>query len=265
MPPTRIVGVSYLNARPLLAGLEAGIPAPFPYEFTVAEPSACAELLGSGTAQVGLVPLAALPALPQVWAYPHLGIAAAGETTSVLLVAKVPLPEVRVLAAHTASRTSVVLARLLLAALHGAYPRVVPAAPPVAAMLARADAAVIIGDAAMACQSPSGFSSYDLAAMWQRWQRLPFVFALWGVAEAAPPGTTELLEASYAYGRERWEALLPRWAQEHGTELPRTRKYLQSRLRFKLGGQERQAVKQFLALAENFGFLNRREAVFLHE
>jgi chorismate dehydratase len=264
VPPTRIVGVSFLNARPLLAGLEAGLPAPFAYEFTVAEPAVCAALLEAGSAQVGLVPVAALPALPQVWAYPHLGIAAAGETTSVLLVAKVPLPRVRVLAAHTASRTSVVLARLLLAALHGVRPTVVPAVPPVEAMLGSADAAVIIGDAAMACPSPDGLARYDLAAMWRRWRGLPFVFALWGIASPVPSWVPELLESSYAYAQQRWEVLLPRWAQQHGAGLPRTREYLENRLRFRLGEAERRAVQEFLQLAAEFALLPAREEIFWH-
>ncbi len=37
--PVGIVGVRFLNARPLLAGLEAGIAAPFAYDFATAEPS----------------------------------------------------------------------------------------------------------------------------------------------------------------------------------------------------------------------------------
>jgi len=111
--PVGIVGVRFLNARPLLAGLEAGIAAPFAYDFATAEPSVCAERLGSGSVVTGLVPVATPPAMPAVRALPTLGVACRQEATSVLLVSRVAPEKIRTLAVHTASRTSVALARLL--------------------------------------------------------------------------------------------------------------------------------------------------------
>ncbi|MGZ6028896.1 MAG: MqnA/MqnD/SBP family protein, partial [Myxococcaceae bacterium] len=128
--PISIVGVRFLNARPLLAGLEASLPAPFAYRFSTAEPSECAEQLGAGGAIAGLVPAAALPFLPGVRALPTLGVAARQEVRSVLLISRVPLRKVRTLAAHAASRSSVALARLLLAERWGVRPQVVEARPP---------------------------------------------------------------------------------------------------------------------------------------
>jgi len=90
-----IVGVRFLNARPLLAGLEAGLPAPFPYRLTTAEPAECAEEFEAGRAVAGLVPVATLPFLPIVRAVPGLGIAARGAAKSVLLISRVPLEEIR--------------------------------------------------------------------------------------------------------------------------------------------------------------------------
>ncbi|MGC8915881.1 MAG: menaquinone biosynthetic enzyme MqnA/MqnD family protein [Thermoanaerobaculum sp.] len=259
MPPLVIVGVSFLNARPLLAGLEAGIAAGFPYLFSVAEPARCAEALKAGHAQVGLVPVGALPELPNVAAYPHLGVAARGETTSVLLVSRVPLPEVRVLAAHTASRTSVLLARLLLKARYGVEPRVVPAAPPVEEMLAHADAAVVIGDPALALDGTPGLFRLDLAAEWMAWRGKPFVFAVWGLGPGVGAQVLPLLNASYEYARDHWEELLPRWSAEHGLALDRTREYLERKLVFSLGEEERSGVAEFLKLAAAEGLVPPRE------
>lgn len=259
MLPVSIVGVKFLNARPLLAGLEAGVPASFPYAFSVAEPARCAELLRDGQAHVGLVPVGALPHLPEVVAYPHLGVAARREATSVLLVSRVPLDQVRVLAAHTASRTSVVLARLLLKARYGVEPQVIPAVPPVESMLAHADAAVVIGDPAMAVDGTSGVHRCDLAAEWLDWRGKPFVFAVWGMVPAAGRDVPALLQASYAFGQEHWDELLPQWAAAHGTSVARTRDYLERRLHFQLGEEDRQAVGEFLQLAAEAGFVPRRE------
>ena len=260
--PITIVGVQFLNARPLLAGLEAGIAAPFPYRFATAEPSACADRLGSGEAVAGLVPVAALAGMPGVRAHGGLGVAARQEVHSVLLVSRVPLEEVRTLAAHTASRTSIVLARLLLGERWGVRPRIVPSRPPLASMLAAADAAVIIGDPALAVCGRTGFLEVDLAGAWVEWTGLPFVFAVWGVGGAAPAGLAPVLERSFGFAREHWAELMPRWAQEHGVGLDETRAYLEDTLAYRLGDGERAGAREFLRRAEGAGLLPRRDGMW---
>ncbi len=260
--PAGIVGVRFLNARPLLGGLEAALPAPFTYRFGTAEPSECADLVTRGEAVAGLIPVAALPYLPEVDAVPRLGIACREEATSVLLVSKVPLDQVETLAVHTASRSSATLARLLLAGRWGVAPRVVPATPPLETMLAGADAAVLIGDPALAVQGRSGLLEVDLAAAWVEWTALPFVFAVWGVRREAPPELEVLLEASLAYSLDHWEELLPRWAEMHGIGIGRTREYLERTLTYRLGDEERAGMEEFLRRAAAAGLLPLREGVW---
>ncbi len=253
--PVSIVGVRFLNARPLLAGLEAGIPAAFPYRFEAAEPATCADRLAGGAADVGLVPVAALPAAPGLRALPALGVAARHEVRSVLLVSRVPLERVCTLAAHTASRTSIALARLLLAERWGATPRVVPARPPLDAMLADADAAVIIGDPALAAHGRTGLAEVDLAGAWVEWSGLPFVFAVWGIGPVRRAGVESLLERSLEYAEERWVDLVPAWARAHGLGHDETREYLGRTLTFRLGERERAGAEEFLRRAAGAGLL----------
>lgn len=257
-----IVGVRFLNARPLLAGLEAGIAAPFPFAFSTAEPSVCADALAAGRAAAGLIPVAALPGLPTTQALPDLGVAARHEVTSVLLVTRVPLARVRVLAAHTASRTSVTLARLLLAERWGARPTVVPARPPLEAMLSEADAAVIIGDPALAVHGRTGFDEIDLAAAWVEWSGLPFVFAVWGLREEAPAGMATLLGESLAYAERHWQELLPHWSAMHAVGVAQTERYLTEALVHRLGPAERAGMDEFLSRAAVSGLLPRRAEVW---
>ncbi len=260
--PIAIVGVKFLNARPLLAGLEAGIPAPFPYRFSTAEPSECADRLGSGRALAGLVPVAALPFLPGVRALPTLGVAARHEVRSVLLISRAPLGSVRTLAAHAASRTSVALARLLLAERWGVRPRVVQARPPLESMLADAEAAVLIGDPALHVEGRTGLEEVDLAAAWVEWTGLPFVFAVWGVQSAATPSLDVLLNESLAYGRAHSHDLIPRWAEAHGVEPEDARSYLQETLTHTLGEEERAGLQEFLRRSALAGVLPARAEVW---
>jgi len=260
--PAGIVGVRFLNARPLLAGLEAGIPAPFPYRFEAAEPSVCADRLAAGEACAGLIPVAALPVIPRVYAIPSLGVAARHEVRSVLLISRVPLERVQSLAAHAASRTSVILARLLLAERWGARPRVVSRQPPLEGMLEGVDAAVIIGDPALAVHGRTEFLEVDLAGAWVDWAGLPFVFAIWGVGVMAPAGIEALLERSLGFAEERWGELMPGWAQAHGVGLDETREYLENTLTFRLGDRERAGMQEFLRRAAEAGLLPRRDEVW---
>jgi chorismate dehydratase len=260
--PVSIVGVRFLNARPLLAGLEAGIPSRLCYRLATAEPSACADELALGNAVAGLIPVAALPEIPDAFALPSLGVAARGEVRSVLLITRQPLSRVRTLAAHTASRTSVVLAQLLLAERWGARPRVVPARPPLAAMLENADAAVLIGDPALRVSGCTGFEEVDLAAAWAEWTKLPFVFAVWGIRSAAPNGIGSLLEESFAFAVEHWAQLVPQWAEAHDVDVAATRDYLGETLSYRLADAERKGVDEFLARAARAGLLPGRREVW---
>lgn len=257
-----IVGVRFLNARPLLAGLEAGIEAPFPYRFEAAEPSVCAERLARGESAAGLVPVAALPVLDGVIPWPELGIACRHETTSVLLVSHVAPERIATLAAHTASHTSIALARLLLAEKWGVRPEVVPASPPLETMLGRADAAVLIGDPAFKVHGRTGLREIDLAAAWVEWTGLPFVFAVWGVRREAPDGLGDVFHRSLAYAEGHWDRLIPAWASIHGVAESDARRYLEQALCFRVGEAERAGMDEFLRRARESGVLPSREAVW---
>src|SRR5207248_359598 len=101
-----------------------------------------------------------------------------GPVRSILLIAKCPAPEIRTLAADTSSRTSVELARVILSRRYGAMPVRIPHAPDLPAMLRAADAALIIGDPALALDPAHlPYRVYDLGAEWVEMTGLPMVFA----------------------------------------------------------------------------------------
>ena len=80
---------------------------------------------------------------------PDLAIASDGLIASVAVYAKGPIDRVRTLALDTSSRTSVALTKILCAKRWGIAPAFTPAAPDLPAMLAGADAALLIGDLAL--------------------------------------------------------------------------------------------------------------------
>jgi predicted solute-binding protein len=225
----RYGAVPYLNARPLAEGLSP---------LVLATPAELAARFARGELDVALLPVAAGEAmgLPRVG---ELGIAAEGPVESVLLFLRREIAAVKTVALDPASRTSAVLARLLLEEAMGLSPRY--AGPP-------ADAELLIGDAALV----RGFKDeprLDLAEEWTRWTGLPFVFAAWyGDARAAPA-----LEDAYARGRGG----IGRYAREAGLDLPpeRLERYLRDRIRFRIGPREEAGRALFVQRGRARGLL----------
>jgi len=255
--PLGITGVSFLNARPLVAGLEAAIAAPFIYTYRSLPPTECAAEFASGHAIASLVPVGSLPFLPPLQIVPSLGVACRGEVRSVLLVSKVEANRIRRLAAHRVSGTSVALAQTLLLAQWGARVEVVKAAPPLATMLEGVDATVIIGDPALAICGRTGLLEIDLGAAWLAWTGMPFVFAVWGLAPQVPQELAELLLSSYSYTQAHWEQLIAEWAVAHDFSRGVVRDYLESKLVHALSERERAGMTLFLEQAAASGVLPR--------
>ena len=76
-------------------------------------PSACADRMAGGEADIGIVPCFEL-LRQDLEVIPGAGIACHGPVRSILLVSQVPAAEIRTLAADSSSRTSVQLARVIL-------------------------------------------------------------------------------------------------------------------------------------------------------
>ena len=143
----RVAAVSYLNTLPLVWGMLHGEQSNlFDMEFCV--PAECADRLGTGAADIGIVPVAELERLA-LDVIPGTGIACEGPVRSILLVSQVPVDQIRTLATDSSSRSSVMLSKVLLARKYGVEPELVSMRPELAPMLEKADAALIIGDPAL--------------------------------------------------------------------------------------------------------------------
>jgi len=144
-PRVRLGAVGYLNARPLVYGLDA-VPR-FHVRYDV--PSECARLLHDDAIDVGLIPSIEYLRGGPYRIVPDLAIVSRGPVASVELYSKKPIADVRSIAMDTSSRTSVALASVLCARLFMIDPALEAHGPDVSEMLERCDAALIIGDNAL--------------------------------------------------------------------------------------------------------------------
>jgi chorismate dehydratase len=254
MPPVRLGAVSYLNTKPLVEGLDEH-PDLFAVRFDV--PAQCAALLHEGRIDVGLIP--AIEYLRGDYRIvPEVAITSDGPVASVAVFSRVPVEQIKTLALDISSRTSVALTRVLCACKWRIAPKLTPAEPDLRAMLARADAALVIGDPALDIDpSAANVTKIDLGSEWQALTGLPFVYAMWSGREGAV-NATHLAELQAA--RDRGVAAIPeiarRVAGDDARRVARVEQYLRDNLKYPLGEREIAGLRRFHELAADQGLVS---------
>src|SRR3984957_6799504 len=148
MAKIRVSIVQFLNTAPLVWGFTNG-PLQDRYELSFTVPSLCAEALRAGQGDIAIIPAVEYQRMSGLVLLPDMAVAAKGEVRSILVLAKKPIESARTIALDTDSRSSVALTRLLCRGLWKISPEFIDMSPDPAAMLARADAALLIGDPAL--------------------------------------------------------------------------------------------------------------------
>ena len=213
-------------------------------------PSECAGMLASGEAHIGIVPAIEV-ARQKLDYFRGAGIASDGPVRSILLVSKVPFRQIRTLATDSGSRTSVMLARILLAELYGAEPHCVSQTPDLAAMLDAADAALLIGDAALRIDPANApFETLDLGEQWSRMTGLPMVFAVWaGRPEFIREPFGGALAASCRYGLARIDDIVREEAPRRNLPETLVHDYLTRNIQFEFSAPHQTAIATYLKRA----------------
>jgi len=248
----RVGIVHYVNSRPLARGLMGGGAGP-QLLCELLPPAAIADRLAAGTLDVGLVPSIELARIPDLAVVPGLAIAATHEVRSVLLVSQVPVREIGSVALDENSRTSAALVRILLAERYGLAPRFAPARADLDAMLASADAALLIGDPALTVPRDRHVV-LDLAGEWLELTGLPFVFAVWAArAAVARRVPVERFEASLATGLAELDAIVAETAAESGLAPAVLHDYYTRNLSYRMDAAAQAGLAEFLARARAGG------------
>jgi chorismate dehydratase len=264
--PVRLGAVEYLNARPLVYGLDSrseghdGVPA-LDVRFDV--PSVCAQLLADGAIDLGLIPSITYESLNDLRVVPGIGILSNGPVASVALFTTRSIERVRTLALDTSSRTSVALTRILCDRVFRINPEFHPHAPDLTAMLGVCDAALLIGDPALfAGYRHLGAEKIDLGEAWTSWTGLPFVWAFWaGRSGAADDRVVRVLQQA----RDRGTAASATIANEYcGSDENRravAQDYLQRNIQYRLDDNGLKGLVRFYNEAATLGLISSVPAV----
>ena len=248
----RFGAVQYLNTKPLVHGLASGI------DLTFDLPSRLADRLTAGHLDVALIPVVELFRHPEHRLVSDACIGCRGAVMSVKVLFRTAPQRVASIALDEGSRTSAVLAQVLLAERHGVRPRVEPLAIGADASETAADAVLLIGDRALADAMASGSFQqvWDLGDEWCRWTGLPFVFAAWAARQGVVgEGYARRLEAARDSGLANLAAIAAAEAAPHGLTVPQCLSYLRDNLHYHLGTREQEALQTFRALAAGLGLV----------
>ena len=278
--PLRVSTIAFLNPAPLLYNFEheptaSALRAHYDVHYT--SPSICAAELNSGTADLGLIPIAALT--PELAIVPGCAIASLDEVRSILLLVKNPdwlspteaFKQVRTVAVDTASRSSVAYTRILFEHFHNTHPTYLDLAADTATMIPAADAALLIGDPALLAReqrnaidaaSKTPLLWLDLAHLWRELTGLPWVAAVWAVRpeSLAPAGLTAQqliadLTASRDAGLAHTEALVTEWTPKLALSPTTIRTYLTHNIHYSLDPNCLRAITLFRTLAATINAL----------
>ncbi len=115
---------------------------------------------------------------------PGVGVSSRDATSSIILIFRDALHTVATVAIDPSSASEIVLTKILLAEQFDLEPRFVPAVGSIQERLARADAALVVGD--LALNLGSRYSNrIDLVEAWTDMTDLPYVHGIWCATDGA--------------------------------------------------------------------------------
>lgn len=248
--PLHVGSVSFLNAKPLIYGLDARPD----LRLSLDVPARLLEGLMDERYDVALLPVIDYQRMPGLRLLTSGGIGCDGATLTVRIFSPVPVERIRTLACDTDSHTSVALARIVLSRLYGIRPRFVDLT---AGALTEGAALLLIGDKVV-CEEPQGLPhQIDLGEAWKRVTGLPFVFAAWIARAGVELGDLpERLEQAKRDGLAHLDEIIARHAVPRGWPAEVARRYLLEYLQFDVGESQLCAIRMFHQLAGEEGLLD---------
>ncbi len=255
----RLGVVSYLNAKPLIAGLEGEDDIELIHDV----PSRLPALLDAGVVDVALVPVIDLVRGDRDWkVISDACIGCDGETLTVRVFSRVSPESIRRLHIDGDSHTSVVLAAIVWQESFGVPLELVPLRGD--ETVDESEAVLLIGDKVVDNDLVDYEIETDLGSAWKSLTSLPFVFAVW----AAPGGVdvaglARRLSQARDAGVRSAGTIAANLAPGLNWPVALAKSYLTERLKFTLGPRQRRGMETFLDLAKRHNLVEAgRDLVF---
>lgn len=235
MNKIKISAVSYTNTKPFINGIERS-EVKNKIELSLDIPSDCAQKLVNNQVDIGLIPVAAFPQVPNASIIGSYCIGSVGAVNSVFIFADVPVHEIRTLKLDPQSRTSNNLAKVLLKFHFKVEVDFVTDQD------AKTDAMVLIGDRTFGRKGYFAYA-YDMGEEWMKFTGLPFLYAAWIANKPIPKDFITEFDQALKLGLSHRQELLQQLPATPNFDLE---DYLFHKLDFELTPAKREAMELFL-------------------
>ena len=258
----KIGAVSYLNTKPLVAGLENQQD----FEVIFDLPSRLADRLSAQQFDVALIPVVEAVSNPEYVIVSDACIACRGPVWSVKLMSRVPAEEIKTLALDEGSRTSRALTRVFLEKKFDLTPTCHSLSIRDDWRETSSDAALIIGDRAMKAADENFPYVWDLGEAWNQWAGRPFVFAVWAAwADCDLDRLDRVLSESRDFGLKSIESISRAHHAEYALQEQECVQYLQEYLHFHLGVDEKAGMDRFFRHASELQLIPQSYQLQFHD
>jgi chorismate dehydratase len=244
----RIGSVPYLNARPLVWGLNKK-------DVVFEVPAILSGSFERAVLDAALLPLFEVLRLGGGAIADNIAVACRGPVFSVIVASRESdFSAIKNIKLDPDSRSSVALLRVLLAEFYPNGPQATEGRP------SDQDTRLLIGDPALKFREShrDGWQYHDLGSLWQHHTGLPFVFAAWALRNGLPNQTA--VAASLREVKDAGLASRPIIARQEA-EPAFVLKYLTDHIRYDLGPDEKAAIRLFSHLASKHGLMPHEASI----
>lgn len=236
MSNIKISAVSYTNTKPFIYGIEHS-EILNKIDLSLDIPSDCAAKLINNQVDIGLIPVAAIPYVPNANIVANYCIGSVGAVNSVFIFSDVAISEIKTVRLDSHSRTSNNLAKVLLKFY---WKQEVEFTTDINA---KTEAIILIGDRTFGKKTDYQFA-YDMGEEWMTFTGLPFVYAAWVANKTIPQSFIDEFNEALAFGLGHRAELLKDLPDRDDFDLE---DYLFHKLDFDLTDKKREALDLFLS------------------
>jgi chorismate dehydratase len=242
MKKVRVSIISYLNTSPFVYGLKHSRIIDY-IDLQYNTPAECAVRLLNKDADLGIVPSAMVPSMPDKKIISDYCIGASDNVRSVVICSNQPVSEMKNLYLDFESRTSILLAQLLMED----YWKVKVTPVPLNSLNDidphRKDSGyVLIGDKVFDYENKFTYKQ-DLAHAWKEFTGMPFVFAVWTAVTPLSEDFISMFNRALSLGLENIPAAVNE--HKHTPDYCEAIKYLTENIDYNFDFAKHKALVEF--------------------
>jgi chorismate dehydratase len=242
MSKVKVSAISYLNTIPFIYGLQnSSILSKIDITFDV--PSTCAKRLQNNTADIGIVPVAVIPSLPEYHIISNFCIGSTGKVRTVAMFSNSDIDRIKTIYIDNDSRTSALLVQILA---HKYWKIAVEFKPFDVKRNEENAGFMLIGDKAFEAEKQFKYS-FDLSNEWYKFKKMPFVFAAWTANKKLDEDFLREFNAALAFGIRNIPNAVE--IQSNGIDKQTAIEYFEKNISFEFDSLKRQGLTEFWNLA----------------